>query len=85
MMVPVEWVIGLAGVLAAGFCWVLVYFVRRNDDDHATLFTTLRRLERRLIHLIAHHKPEIPRFEDDDEDSEMDKLGSYRRNNSRRK
>lgn len=67
-MVPVEWLIGAIATLAAVMAWGLKYFITRNDTDHRSLFRQLRRLDRQLLHIIQHHNPRMPPFQDSEDE-----------------
>ena len=63
-MVPIEWLLGMAGLLMAGFLYWLREKFSHNDKTHEQIGTSVTRVEDKVDHIITHHRPQMPEFEE---------------------
>lgn len=66
-VVPVEWLLWLGGTLIA----CVVYYIREkfahNDREHEKMKHSVKSVDSKLLHIIAHHHPQMPPYDDKQE------------------
>ena len=68
--VPLSAVLALVGTLLVFIFITAMRYIQkgfdRNESDHGLIYKMLDRMGKRIDHIIKHHRPQMPPYDDDD-------------------